>query len=292
MVYYLTPLEHKKLISNLLPKARQVGISPELRGYSWHSEPLKPYYDVKIPMYAVCGKYCPTDRDIYLKFVEGKEGKATHEISLGSAMHDTVHSLYQKIRVGEWNLQFAEWWESSNIERQLTGNIEAIRTCSEQCWNFVLSNAHSKFISTLSEQPYASEDDALFTAVPFMVEHKISGELLGLSGILSLDGYDYLHNIIFDLKVAAKPKDFHRLYPTGYALVFESVHEVPIDIGCTVYVNFKGNRMLVDRDLFMITDDLRSWWIEERDHKAELIAERRDPGKAAHCGRCLYQGAC
>ena len=292
VVYYLTSLEHKKLINRLLPQARNVGVSPDLRGYSWHSEPLKPYYDVKIPMYAVCGKYCKSGRDVYLKLVEGERGEATHVVSLGTAVHDAVHGLYTTIRQAVWDLSFSTWWSRTSFETTLTGNVDSIRGCAERCWDFVKMNAHSRYASTLSEQPYASDDDALFTSVPFMVEHKISGELLGLSGILSLDCYDYLHNIVFDLKIAAKPQEFHRLYPTGYALVFESVHEVPIDVGCTVYVNFKNDRMLVDRDLFVITDDLRSWWIEERDTKAAIVAERRDPGKAPECGNCLYRSVC
>lgn len=68
------------------------------------------------------------------------------------------------------------------------------------------------------------------STLPFLIEYEISGELLGLSGLLSIDCYDYLHAIMFDLKVGGEPKEWYRLVPVGYALVFESVHEVPIDI--------------------------------------------------------------
>lgn len=60
------------------------------------------------------------------------------------------------------------------------------------------------------------------------------GELLGLSDVLSVDCYDYLRAIMFDLKVANTKEEGHRLYPVGYALMFESVHEMPVDICCTI----------------------------------------------------------
>jgi len=81
----------------------------------------------------------------------------------------------------------------------------------------------ARYIDVKSRQPYASEWDLMASTVPFLIEHKISGELLGLSGLLSLDCYDYLRCIMFDLKVQAEPEPWHRLAPVGYALVFESV---------------------------------------------------------------------
>ena len=34
-----------------------------------------------------------------------------------------------------------------------------------------------------------------------------------------------------------------------------------------------------EEGLFFASDELRSWWIEERDRKLEIVAERKDPGK-------------
>jgi CRISPR-associated protein Csa1 len=144
-------------------------------------------------------------------------------------------------------------------------------------------------------QPYASELDLLGTAVPFLVEHKLSGELLGLSGILSVDCFDYLRTIMFDLKVSSLKEDWHRLYSLGYALVFESIHEVPIDICCTVYLNVKNGKISVYKDLFFANDELRQWWLEERDKKLEIVAERKDPGKPerSQCNEyCQYYNIC
>ena len=141
----------------------------------------------------------------------------------------------------------------------------------------------------------ATEMDLMGTAVPFLVEHKLSGELLGLSDILSVDCFDYLRTIMFDLKVTSFQEDWHRLYSLGYALVFESIHEVPVDICCTVYLNIENGKISVQKDLFFANDELRQWWLEERDKKLEIVAERRDPGKPerSQCKEyCQYYKVC
>ena len=131
------------------------------------------------------------------------------------------------------------------------------------------------------------------TAVPFLVEHKVSGELLGLSGLLSVDCYDYLRGVVFDLKVSQEERDWYRLAPTGYAIVLESVYEVPIDVGCVLYAWFQGGKLQVRRDLFFINDDLRSWWVEERDSKLDIVAQRKEPSVAGKCSEdCIYWKAC
>lgn len=131
------------------------------------------------------------------------------------------------------------------------------------------------------------------TSIPFLVEHRISGELLGLSGLLRVDCFDYLRNIVFDIKVSDETRSWYRLYPTGYAVVLESVYEIPVDAGCIVYVRFRENKLSIERDLFFISDDLRSWWIEERDEKLKMVAQRTDPGFPNVCPEgCIYREAC
>ena len=49
----------------------------------------------------------------------------------------------------------------------------------------------------------------------------------------------------------------------------------------------------MDRDLFFISDDLRSWWIEERDEKLKIVAQKNDPGLPNTCPEdCQYLREC
>lgn len=293
MVYHLSEIENKRLLNELRPLSRRVGVTEELRGWNWEKSPLKPYHNISLPMYLICGDYCPNSRDIYLNRIEGKKGEWNHPLSLGKVIHDTVNEAYNRARAMEFDADFQEWYLKQDYENWMNGNFQLIRRYAEMTWSYVLTNARSRLQSMLSSQPYSTEEDALSTAIPFLIEHKISGELLGCSGILSVDCYDYMRSIIFDLKTGVKRQENYRIYPTGYALVFESVYEVPVDIGCTVYLRFKNDRLLIERDIFHINDNLRSWWIENRDKKSEMVYEEIDPGRPPECpSSCIYINVC
>ncbi len=292
-MFFLSEIDHKKLINKVLPQARRVGVSEEMRGWNWYKEPLKPYYDdVFIPMYSVCSRYCPTGRDVFLNLVRGVKGRPNFKVILGAAIHETVRTTLSAFMEGR-TLDFDRWYESVLDAKGVKDRDPVVRERSRMVWRFTQTLCESRFAEAMSKQPYASRRDVMATALPFLVEHRVSGELLGLSGLLRIDCYDYLRNVVFDLKVSNEMKDWYRLYPTGYALVLESVYEIPVDVGCTVYVSFKGDRLTVTRDLFFISDDLRNWWLEERDNKLEMVAQKRDPGFPNVCYKdCLYREEC
>jgi CRISPR-associated protein Csa1 len=292
-MYFLSDIDHKKLISRILPRAREVGVSDELRGWSWHKPPMKPYYEEeKIPMYAVCSKYCPTGRDVFLGLIEGKGGVISKKIILGVAIHRAVGAVISAFIDGK-ELDFKHWYEDILRKKGVERRLESIEKWSAKAWRFTLANCRSHFLNRVSQQPYASKRDSIATALPFLIEHRVSGELLGLSGILSIDCYDYLRGIVFDLKVSDDEREWYRLSPTGYAIVLESIYEIPVDVGCMVYVKFKADRLVVSRDLFFISDDLRSWWVEERDRKLEIVAQKKDPGIPNICyDECIYWSEC
>ncbi len=293
-MYFLSEIERKYLIHRLLSLAREVGVSSDLRGWNWHRAPLKPYYDdVKLPMYAVCSKYCPTDRDIYLGFVEKARRTLNFKIALGKMLHGVVSDCLQAF-IQRKKLSFEDWCKKIRWN-EISAKPEEVLPLARKVWEYLTKQCEARYAEIEARQPYASEQDLIASTLPFLIEHKISGELLGLSGLLSVDCYDYLHAIMYDLKVAAEPQEWHRLAPVGYALVFESVHEIPIDICCIVYLDVVNGRVTVKKDLFFASDELRNWWIEERDRKLEIVAERKDPGKpnAAQCPKdCVYYQTC
>jgi len=279
MVYFLNEVEHKYVILNLRPKIRANPVPEELRGWNWHSPPLKPYYDVRLPMYLICSTYCKTARDVYLSMVERKKGEEDFSIVLGRAIHESVANAIREAK----KLNF-------DAKPKIEGN-EAIQRAANLVWDYTMSACKSAFLKARAEQPYASEEDVVSTSMPFLVEHRMDGSLLGCSGIIAVDCYDYLRNIVFDLKLASSTST--RLYTTGYALVIESLYEIPVDIGCTVSISFKEDRMTISKDIYYIDANLRSWWIEERDKKSEIVYNQVDPGRPAECHpKCMFRSIC
>ena len=282
------------MLYQLLPTAREVRVNNELRGWNWHQPPLKPYFgNVKLPMYEVSSKYCPTNRDVYLHHVEKVHPTPSDRMALGKLFHGVVSDCLQAF-LQRRDLSFEAWWPKVRWQEIPEKPENVVEPC-RMVWEFVRKMCEAKLAEVSSRQPHASEMDLMASAVPFLVEHRISGELLGLSDVLSVDCYDYLRAIMFDLKKANSKEEWHRLYSVGYALVFESVHETPVDICCTVYLNVENGRVNVQKDLFFASDELRQWWIEERDKKLEIVAERKDPGKPerSQCSEyCQYYSVC
>jgi len=279
MVYFLNEIEQKYLVMNLRPKIRLNPVPEELRGWNWHSPPLKPYYDLRLPMYLICSKYCDTSRDVFLAMVEKQRGEETFQILLGKSVHEAVAKAVREAK----NLNFDAKIEHEN---------EKIKEAVKLVWDYTLTACKSSFLKVRAEQPHASIEDVLLTSMPFLVEHRMSGELLGCSGLISVDCYDYLRNIVYDIKVLSKDAKSTKLYTTGYALVLESLYEIPIDVGCTIFLNFRDG-LSITKDLHFIDANLRSWWIEERDRKAEIVYNQIDPGKAEKCySNCLFRRVC
>lgn len=291
-LYFLSEVDQKKIVGRILPSARSAGVSEDLRGWSWNRSPMKPMYDEKVPMYSVCSKYCPTGRDVFLDRILKVSPQPNESVILGGAVHKVVGAVLNAYLDGQ-AMDFDKWYDEALRVRNVTNVLQPVRERSRLAWEHVTKNCESQYSNRASEQPYASRRDVLATAVPFLVEHKVSGELLGLSGLLSVDCYDYLRGVVFDLKVSQEERDWYRLAPTGYAIVLESVYEVPVDVGCVSYVWFQGGGLRIRRDIFFINDDLRSWWLEERDAKLDMVAQRKEPSVAGKCYEdCIYYGTC
>lgn len=276
MVYFLNEVEQKFVVLNLRPRIRANPVPEELRGWNWHSPPLKPYYDVRLPMYLICNDYCKTARDVYLIMVERKRGEKDLSIRLGKAVHEAIAEAVRQAR---------------KLNFQVRAEPNEFQSAVRAVWDYTMATCRSAYLKARAEQPYASEEDVISTSIPFLVEHRMDGSLLGCSGIISVDCYDYLRNIVFDVKVAAMPAN--KLYTTGYALVIESLYEIPVDIGCTVSITFRDGRMFISKDIHFIDANLRSWWVEERDRKAEIVYNQTDPGKPESCSpRCMFRNEC
>lgn len=304
-MYFLTDEERKQVIKGFLPKSRELGVAEELRGWNWHVPPLAPVYDIRLGVYEVAGKYCDSGRDIYLRKIDGIKSQPNKDMIRGSVFHELLVNIlvrakrliyahgvtnYPEILRGlhepiELDLKKYKHLLRSQEIADLRRKIEIISA-------FESARIGARIQEILIKQPYIGEDSLVALAIPVVVEQKLDGSFLGLSRNLSADAFTFSEPMVLDLKFGPQ-KDFHRLTTTGYALVMEAIYEFPINLGCIVYAEFRDDRLIVTKDIHIIDDELRQWFIEERDEKMRMIYEEIDPGLANKCPEnCPHVAVC
>lgn len=304
-MYFLTEEEKKRLLKGLLPRSRELGIAEELRGWNWPAPPLQPVYDTVLALYEVANSYCPTNRDVYLRRVLRVFPAPSAAMIKGRVLHAAlVHVLVSAKRliysvgVAQYQTIFRELQELGPVDvesdlQALTPDDGAdLKRKMDIVTEFEKARIISRIQEILFKQPYIGEDSLASLAIPVIVEQKLDGSFLGLSPNLSTDAFTVCEPMIVDLKFGER-RDFHRLTTTGYALVMESLYEFPVNIGCLVYAGFRGDRLIINKDLHIIDDELRQWFIESRDEKARMVYEEIDPGYPAECPQgCHCYAAC
>ncbi len=310
-MYFFSEEERKYLLKRLIPKAREKGIAEELRGWNWHSTELSLPHDILLPVWEISDRYCETGCDVFLRHVQKISPPASEEMIAGRIYHNAMAELYPTAKrliytqgmgictdlaqvlmerlpeaILEAEEQMASAKGSGDGAKEVGENLKKL-------WTFEVSRIVSAIYAYLGKYRYLSEDSLINHALPFVVEHKLDGQYLGLSSNLSADAINMGGMLICDLKTGSK-RDFHRLSATGYALVYESLYEVPINIGSTVYLSFPKNHPTphIDRDFFIISDEVRQWFIEERDEKQDLISYEKDPGKCQAPAGCRFKEYC
>jgi len=292
-------------LKGLLPRTREMNVVEELRGWNWNRPPLSPVYEIKLPLYEIAGKYCPVGRDVYLRHVMKEKGKLNFLMIQGIVLHDMLVSiitgakkLIYTLGVKNYNAIFDEvekntYEISDNYKNLLNVELILLENRIKALWDFEARSVIARVQEVLARQPYIGEDSLAYHALPVIMEQKLDGSFLGMSSYLSSDAFIFSEPMILDIKFDIK-RDFHRLTTTGYAMVMESLYEYPVNIGCLIYPEFREDgRITIKKDFHFINEELRQWFIEERDEKMRMVFEEIDPGLPEECyDKCQYYNVC
>jgi len=302
-MYFLSDEEKRLLLRKLLPEARQEEVHPELRGWNWADPPLAPVYEARLGLYEIAGQYCSTGRDVYLRRVLGVKTQPNRAMVEGLALHEVITALilgakraiYREGVEGCLQALEALAQPDGQVLAELADHIAAVEGLRDKVdilWKFEYYRVASRVQDVLARQPYIGPDSLAALALPVTVEQKLDGRFLGLSSHLSADAFVLSEPMVVDIKFG-EPRDFHCLTTTGYGLVMESIYEFPVNVGCIVYVRFQGNRVLIEREFHRIDDELRAWFIEDRDERMRMVEEEIDPGLMEECyEQCPYWATC
>lgn len=302
-MYFLSDEERRYLVGKLLPQARRHEVHPELRGWSWREPPLSPPYDVRLGVFEVAGRYCNTGRDLYLRRVMGVRAGPNRAMREGAALHRALAEVVLRAKQTIYATGAAGCLEalgalgrSPNGTSTGVGPVEGegdeVGRRVQLVQAFEARRVVSRVEDVLARQPRVGTDSLAALALPVTLEQQLDGSLLGLSAHLSVDAVALFGPVVYDVKFGRR-EEFHRLGTTAYALVLECLYEHPVDAGCVVYVRFEGDRVLVERDLHLVDDELRQTFLEERDERMRMVAEEIDPGVGDRCvGECPYAAEC
>ncbi len=308
-MYYLDLIEIKRLTRDLLPRAREQQIDERLRGWNWFESPIRPYSsELLLPVWDIACSICPTRRDAWIrhKILKRSIPTTVHQAK-GFIIHKLISSMFLKAKklvyLGYEDLRDELVRDAEQITMRdisdMQKNIEFserdvndLRDFCKQIARWQATRIESKILEVKAKYPFLNEESLVQLSFPIATEVIVDGSLLGLSKYLRADAAWMLGGIVFDIKLGRK-EEWHRLQVAGYALAFESVFERPVDIGCTVYVSKVGNSIKIDRDFYVISDYLRSSFLEKRDELQMMLLKDSEPDVASSCPKyCVFRGFC
>jgi len=298
VVYFLGPEEVKE-VERL---STSLEVDESLRGWNYSSERLRPPYYLTLPVSAVAGGYCRCGRDVYYAYVLKKRLEPPQEAIVGAFLHAVVGKTVEATRrflyeFGPSPPDMLYNYLNSMRDEALSELASSIGISGDQplrnarkLWGYMVFELCHALNRLLAKAMNLPTKEWLATAVaPFAIDYTVNGRMLGLSESLRLDALSSL-NVVFDLKTG-RPADFHRLALAGYALALEANNFQPVNVGCITYLFF-GDDMptpSVRKSLIAIDEALRLEFIEERDRKLRIVAERVDPARAGICvPKCPY----
>ena len=275
-----TAEERKRLLRGAIPRARKLGVDDTLRGWSWSSPPLLSPYEVPLGLTEVANAYCPTGRDVYARRVLGEKPEPNEKMVLGGALHGAlrgwiVHSKKTLYQQGAENPEEATR-EIRTFSQPDLPEARAVVSYEADALEFRLREALSQF-------PRIGTDALVAHALPVTLGQMLDGSFLGLSRHLSTDLLNLGEPCVLDIIFNDEKRDFHKLTLAGYALVLEAVYEFPVDVGVTIYANIKDGRLHIEREFTVLGEELRMEFIETRDDKQRMVADKLDPGPCDGC---------
>jgi CRISPR-associated protein Csa1 len=308
------------LLDPFIKRAASSPISEEWRGWNYHNDNLRPPFDdIKLPMYVVAGKYCPTSKDVYMSYIEKKKPAKTIPSIEGSIYHEFYADLIEDTKRYIYSTDLRKCDVQAYLSRKGSKSVESFvrqkdyvkkgiqdKVLREKDVTRIINNVlrfrkyetcliAANVNMLLSQFSSINKDTLCSQSLPFVVEKKVDGSELGLSEQLSIDGVSIgKATIVTDMKTDRR-MDFHRLTTTGYALALELETGRITDIGCVVYPQFPDRKVPVfGLDVHIVRDSLRRWFVEERNAKFHIVAERLEPPLAplSVCRTCGFFRYC
>ena len=276
-----------------------------------------------LPVYLLANKYCPTNRDTFLKVVKRIPGSPSWPSYQGRVIHKLCFKLTECVRgyilrrniIQKINILRYIQRSGRNFIGELTSDIDreiarmANGPSNTEKNNFLKnlfklvrmeSEIASTFVDYIIATNFDVQLDSEFNRIfPFQREISLNATPLGFSrGVRPDFVYSRGNSIIVGDIKTGDVKEFHKLVVAAYALAYEYDEGVPINFGTILNIKFSNRRnvpIYKDTEIMVITDKYRQAFLELRDEKFEVVVSGADPGLAPEesvCTDCPYFSYC
>ncbi|MCX8199826.1 MAG: type I-A CRISPR-associated protein Cas4/Csa1 [Sulfolobales archaeon] len=261
-------------------------VDEELRGWSWDKPPLKPRAYLGLTISEIASKYCQTRRNIWLLRKMNVKPEATEPLQKGKLIHESISLAIS----GASRLLTNGYkpWEAYEALKNHWRKIAQLSECNtprtiEAIYKYTL-------MIVLGEASYEALVHGQSSPQVIISEYRVDGSSLGLSSSLSIDVLT--DNVIIDFKYGA-PREFHKLSLTGHALALESELEIPFNYGLLIYYSDGGRSIKASYRPIYISNNLRRWFIEERDSIIDMLLDEQEPPRDSDCPlECPFYKVC
>ncbi len=281
-------------------------VDERLRGWAWSVRPLKPPYDISVPVSAITQGYCGNMRNVFIRHVMGVEPGTTGREYDDYVFNYLVTEAYCHAKKEIYCRGVMSGTELKSImDSYYNSVVEALRSLGENVvdlkerlgwmrmvWGMITDQIETAVDTVLAGQPHIGTDELVNAALPIIISNRFVGERLGLAN--SFSSYIWMpERTVINLRMGRRLR-FHRLATVASAFFAECIYEQPIDVGCILYANLGGTDGLeLEYDIFSIDDSARREMIDLRDQALQIVHLRKDPGIADFCPpECPYYHVC
>ncbi|MEM1597399.1 MAG: type I-A CRISPR-associated protein Cas4/Csa1 [Pyrobaculum sp.] len=270
-------------IARYLKRVKVVGghgeVSTELRGWSYDKPPVKPAAYLGLALSDFAYRYCPTGRNLYLKYVLGERGQANKTLAEGQYLHAALFKAVEDYK----KYVYAGQPMSPSFE----GVPDEVRPKAEALYKYVAARLLGEHHYVLASRTARSRDAAVLYAAPIYTQVSVDGYPLGLGTVVA-DGVAL--GAVVEFKFG--PSQNVEAALAGYAMAIEAEWGVPVDYGIHVQVSV-NHTVEYKAAAYFLGDDARSKFLELRDDAVDVVASGRDPGPAGECPKaCPFYSTC
>jgi len=280
-----------KTLRRLYWAAKQDPVDEDLRGWCWDKPPIKPRAYLGLGVSEVSSKYCPTRRDVWLRRVAKVKPKLTDQLCIGRVVHEIIHRVFSEARK-MLILGYPGWSVYEELSTKIPDILRGLNINGD---GWATDFYKTLLLTVASEAEEAQAVNGSIPAIgwiPWITECKVDGTYIGLSSSLSVDALTE-GGVIVEIKYG-KPMDFHKLSLAGYSLALEANLEIPFDYGILVYINGRlyGRPRIHVKPVY-ISNELRRWFLDERDEIIDMILSEEEPPKPTTCPvNCPFKEVC